>query len=73
MGSRMKNWLWLLSLFLLMGCSSNQHDLYFPQGEREVLGLQAFQSCGHENYQVLKEGQAGPYDHALIECGEHPL
>lgn len=72
MGSRMKNWLWLLSLFLLMGCSSNQHDLYFPQGEREVLGLQAFQSCGHENYQVLKEGRAGPYDHALIECGEHP-
>ena len=53
----MKNWLWLLSLFLLMGCSSNQHDLYFPQGEREVLGLQAFQSCGHENYQVLKEGR----------------
>ena len=68
----MKNWLCLLSLSLLIGCSSNQHDLYFPQGEQEVLGLQAFQSCGHENYQVLKEGQAGPYDHALIECGEHP-
>ena len=71
-GVRMKSLFWLGGLLWLSACSSAQHDIYFPQGQREEMGLRAFRLCGHENYTVLQEGQAGPYDRALIECGEPP-
>ena len=57
----------LILLEVLAGCSSQEPEVFFRRGERDVLKFRAIQAC-HGNFRVLEETDFGPFIRAKLKC-----